>query len=246
MNNSGDKDIFIMAGEILKGAKQDRILKQDILVKKGTTKNTWITIPAYCVEYGRWEYNETFELSSAEKIIPSSIRKKAEIQSTQSSVWKEINLTQADFAGSNNTILKSYENKDMKNSVNNYTKAFKNIPEEQENMIGFVITSGNEIVGIEIFETNNLLREYWDKLLESYAMGDLSKTTPSITKKDIELCLSQIKETIKTKEDTPGTGKFYTFSTNSGKGTALTTYQNSLIHLKFFADNDEIPYSQTW
>jgi len=42
--------LYLMAGEIIKGGKQDRIIGSDVVVLPGEKKN----ISAFCVERGRW------------------------------------------------------------------------------------------------------------------------------------------------------------------------------------------------
>ncbi|MDH5684378.1 MAG: hypothetical protein OEZ20_07935, partial [candidate division WOR-3 bacterium] len=43
--------IFGLAGELILGAKQDRMLKEDVLIPPFSR---WIEIPVYCTEHGRW------------------------------------------------------------------------------------------------------------------------------------------------------------------------------------------------
>jgi hypothetical protein len=50
--NRGDDPVFLMAGEQLVGAKQNRILNASILA----AARGELTIPVSCVEAGRWRY----------------------------------------------------------------------------------------------------------------------------------------------------------------------------------------------
>src|SRR2546425_8855431 len=47
---SGEHDVFIQAGDIVKGGRQDRVVRGDFIASNGS-----IVIPAFCVEQGRWE-----------------------------------------------------------------------------------------------------------------------------------------------------------------------------------------------
>lgn len=51
IENLGDEEIFIQAGDIVKGGKQDRVLSVSMLVPG---KSGAIPISAFCVEQGRW------------------------------------------------------------------------------------------------------------------------------------------------------------------------------------------------
>ena len=49
--NAGDTPVLFVEGEVLRGAKQDRVLCSSVLAAGGETR-----IPVCCVERGRWEY----------------------------------------------------------------------------------------------------------------------------------------------------------------------------------------------
>jgi len=48
--NTSFDTILLLAGEIVKGGKQDRIIGSDVIILPGEKKN----ISAFCVERGRW------------------------------------------------------------------------------------------------------------------------------------------------------------------------------------------------
>ena len=49
-NNVSSDTIFIMAGEVVKGGKQDRVIAQDVVIAPGEK----IDLNAFCVEKNRW------------------------------------------------------------------------------------------------------------------------------------------------------------------------------------------------
>jgi hypothetical protein len=51
IENPGDKDLFIQAGDIVKGGRQDRTLGADFIVPAKSGK---VPIPVFCVEAARW------------------------------------------------------------------------------------------------------------------------------------------------------------------------------------------------
>ncbi len=77
IENTGKEDVFVQAGDIVKGGKQDRVLTVSMLVPANSGK---IEIGAYCVEQGRWSARgreEVSRFSSAEKSVPSRAAKLA-------------------------------------------------------------------------------------------------------------------------------------------------------------------------
>jgi hypothetical protein len=71
--NSGDKSVFLLDGEELVGAKQNRILNLSIFVPE----NSEIDIPVSCVEQGRWRHNSRKFKSSMHAQFAKSRAKKA-------------------------------------------------------------------------------------------------------------------------------------------------------------------------
>jgi len=53
--NQADHPVFVLAGEVIIGGKQDRIIGRNTLIPAKTTQ----AVPVYCVEHGRWQGNST-------------------------------------------------------------------------------------------------------------------------------------------------------------------------------------------
>ncbi|HKK39377.1 MAG TPA: LPP20 family lipoprotein, partial [Cryomorphaceae bacterium] len=53
VRNLSTDTLYLMAGEILVGGKQDRVVAEDMLVPPNTGESK---LPVYCVEKGRWKY----------------------------------------------------------------------------------------------------------------------------------------------------------------------------------------------
>jgi hypothetical protein len=51
VENRGPVHVLLLAGEILEGGKQNRIVVEDVLVPP---RSGPLTLPVYCVEQGRW------------------------------------------------------------------------------------------------------------------------------------------------------------------------------------------------
>ena len=97
MKNKGKVPIFVMTSEVIKGAKQDRMVKHDILIPPN---GEWVKVPVCCVEQGRWKHVSS-EFTSAGKIVPSAIRKASTMSDTmsesQDKVWNSISSMQSNW-----------------------------------------------------------------------------------------------------------------------------------------------------
>lgn len=93
-NNSKTAFVFIMAGDIVKGGKQDRTLQHSLIIEPGSKD---VPVNAFCVEQGRWQprSNETAAQFSTSK--DSLVSKQLKIASrgtkSQQEVWNEVAST---------------------------------------------------------------------------------------------------------------------------------------------------------
>lgn len=77
IQNSGDREVFVQAGDIVKGGRQDRVLAVSLLIPPRSAR---IPIGAYCVEQGRWRkrgVESAAKFQSAASVLPSKAAKLA-------------------------------------------------------------------------------------------------------------------------------------------------------------------------
>ena len=71
VENLSDRQIYIQAGDILKGGRQDRVITSDLILPP---KSGLVAIGAYCVERGRWSRRgkeSAKQFASAKTTLPS-------------------------------------------------------------------------------------------------------------------------------------------------------------------------------
>lgn len=71
IENLGDQDIFVQAGDIVKGGQQDRVVQLDLVLAPRSGR---IPLAAFCVEEGRWSARgreDVKQFSSATTSLPS-------------------------------------------------------------------------------------------------------------------------------------------------------------------------------
>ena len=69
--NTGTQEVFVQAGDIVKGGRQDRVLSVDLLLPPQSGE---VSIAAFCVEHGRWTARgneDGRQFSSASATMPS-------------------------------------------------------------------------------------------------------------------------------------------------------------------------------
>jgi hypothetical protein len=234
LKNSGNKVVFIMTGEMLSGAKQDRMLREDLLIGP---KSEWLRVPVYCVEHGRWiSVSSTFK--SSKECAPNALRQRARITEDQSEVWDAIASSQErlGITSGTSTVHANYEDEEIKKELATYTRHFGQLPELTKNTVGVVVATGNRVICVDVFANNDLITKFWSKLLRSYAMDALSEREPVVRKEDVEDLIRALAKANHVSVGTPGMGNLYRIDTDFGTGTALI-HNDRVVHLDFFVDD---------
>jgi hypothetical protein len=233
LKNAGGKPVLIMTGEMINGAKQDRMLKDDVLIPP---KSEWLRVPVYCVEHGRWVIVSP-AFKSAGLVVPNALRQRARITEKQSAVWDEIAQSQdrLGIVSSTGTAMANYEDEDMRKEIAEYTERFNDIPKLAKNTVGVCVTTGSRVICVDIFANNTLLMKYWNKLLKSYIMDAIHETKSTIHMDEVRRLLNAVTHAQYISIGTPGLGNLFKIETDFGKGSALT-HQKNLVHMDFFPD----------
>ena len=84
VTNTSQKAIFLMAGEVILGGKQDRIISNTTVLEPGTTK---LELAVFCVEKDRWD-GRTAAFKASGKIGHSKLRGRAAYRSEERRVGK--------------------------------------------------------------------------------------------------------------------------------------------------------------
>ena len=90
--NNSDKPLLLLAGEIVTGGKQDRVIAKDRIVPAG---NDPIDLGVFCIEPGRWtEDTATFggsaKAPAQSMMVQPSVRAKAMVDKDQQQVWDSV------------------------------------------------------------------------------------------------------------------------------------------------------------
>lgn len=110
IENLGDLDVFIQAGDIVKGGRQDRVIGVDFIVGKRSGR---VPIPSFCVEQRRWhrrgvESDMVFS-SSASYLSSKSIKLGAKVAASQAQVWDLVAHEQEKLSTAVNSSVSAQE-----------------------------------------------------------------------------------------------------------------------------------------
>jgi hypothetical protein len=200
--NRGKRPLILLAGELVSGGKQDRIIGKDRIVPVGAEP---LPLDVFCVEHGRWSSGSQF--GAAKMMVHPSVREKAAVDQEQSQVWAAVrsgttSRSVGGVAGAapapprisadgiaetvrvdapTESYAKVYQYSRVGRSVEvfadevqrRFARATANL--KGEHLVGVVIAYGGEVAWSDIFASNALFESYWPKLLRSYAVEALAR-----------------------------------------------------------------------
>jgi hypothetical protein len=176
VRNDTGKHVVLLAGEMVRGAKQDRIISFDTVIPPGGKFN----VDAFCVEAGRWtEVSEHF--SYEKEMAPASVRAVAQGKADQGRVWDEVSKVNAECKAVTETdaLTASYDNPEFQADVKKYEQALAGLTKNEE-VVGVIVVAEGAVKAGDVFANHDLFAAVWPGLLTSYAMdaalaGDLGE-----------------------------------------------------------------------
>ncbi len=178
--NNSSHALLLLAGEIVTGGKQDRVIGSDRIVPANAGP---IDLGVFCVEPGRWVASSNKFGSMGAQMAQPSVRTPAMADRNQSEVWANVRASNAKMANN----LSSAEAVSVE-GTSSYAKMFASAPvarivanyggqdSEQailrelggKGAVGVVVAVNGQVLWADVFASTELLSKYWPKLMRSY------------------------------------------------------------------------------
>jgi len=232
VRNNGGSLVFGLSGDMIVGAKQDRMLKEDVLIP---AHSGWLELEVYCTEHGRWT-TTTGSFGTIGKVVPGQLRARADQTESQSEVWAGVAEAKSSLgSGTGGTALRGlYDDPEVQEKAQDYVRELMPVPGTSARTIGVLVAVDNEVLCIDVFASHELLAAMWNKLLNSYAIDAMSRHGSG------RLSLEEARDFIRSLESadiesrsTPGKGRLYRVTTDEGSGSALV-HDGNVVHLDLF------------
>ena len=192
IENLSDQPIFVQAGDIVKGGRQDRTLAVSLLLPP---KSGPIPIASFCVESGRWSKRggeDSHAFASAQTSVPSREMKLAmqaplaapspaalDTGLRQRKVWDGVRQMQTRLsvgtgsdvraAASQSSLQLALENKKLEAMRAAYIGALKGAGDKDGDIIGYVVAVNGKLDSGDVYMSNALFRKMWPKMLAASA-----------------------------------------------------------------------------
>lgn len=196
--NNSRRPLLLLAGEIVTGGKQDRVIAKDRIIP---AESDPVDLGVFCVEPGRWVARSE-KFGGFGGIAQPKVRANAMAKKDQQQVWDAVNQSKAAATetvtvmaqaapptssesisagravaelNSTSSYAQAMDNKEVQKEVDKIARpidrSFQSVIKElrAQNAVGVVVAVNGEILWADVFASTSLLEKYWPKLVRSYA-----------------------------------------------------------------------------
>ncbi|MEL6925169.1 MAG: DUF6569 family protein, partial [Bacteroidota bacterium] len=187
VQNKSDDPVYLMAGDVVQGGRQDRVIAEDAVIAARSFRD----IPVYCVEQGRWSFQNESEnevtpakgsrevaFTGYYNVASNDLRRTVKYEQNQQKVWDKVSeLSSINNASSATSAYAGLEQaEDFKTVRDQYLWFFgdKFDRATEERVVGIVAVSGHKVLGTDLFSHPTLFQKQYKALLHAYAIDAIS------------------------------------------------------------------------
>jgi hypothetical protein len=250
-NLSGDADLYLEAGDIVKGGQQDRVVSTDLILQPKSGK---VPVACFCVEASRWRQRGAEDVTkfdaSPGKAASKEVQLAAQSSRNQALVWRKVaeaqmrlgrSLGKSVQAGESPTSLQlSQEDKKLLETVEHYVQDLAKAPEGRADVIGYAAAINGKVENADIYGSSALFAKLWPRLLGASAIEAVAalqpgkKFEPATSKAVVAMLADAEKGQKKEEKDVAGrvhlttrqSAKHYLFETRDQAQQALPVHKS--------------------
>jgi ARG/rhodanese/phosphatase superfamily protein len=199
--NNSKHPLILLAGEIVTGGKQDRVVGKDRVIP---AESDPVDLGVFCVEPGRWTESSAQFSSMKSQMAQPSVRSKAMVAQNQQQVWDSVGAANGAIQGAlggmvsggpvPSSYAKTFESKSVQKVIadqaapveQSYSSLMKQL--RDQHAVGVVVAVGGQLIWADLFASTSLLEKYWPKLVRSYAAEAI---TSGATAKPVTVAAAQ-------------------------------------------------------
>ncbi|MFL6440087.1 MAG: ARPP-1 family domain-containing protein [Terriglobales bacterium] len=252
--NNSKHPLMLLAGEIVTGGKQDRVVGKDRVIP---AESDPVDLGVFCVEPGRWtEESDHFSTMKSQMAQPS-VRSKAMVAQDQRQVWDSVGVANeaaavgvaGGLAAGRTSYAKTFDDEKVRQAIaeevgpveQSYSSLMRQL--RDQHAVGVEVAVGGRLIWADIFASTALLNKYWPKLVRSYAAEAITThgSAKPITLADAQQFLDRTEGTRQMIESEPGV---YRQSETIAPNFKLFTLASLLpgtgfdLHISKIADGD--------
>lgn len=244
VHNKSERPVLFLDGDILLGAKQNRVINASILVGPRAKLKVLVS----CVEECRWRYNTAcFTISRRFSYSKMRALKNAHVteclmfsgafNADQFAIWDEVERKQREMRVESSTyavndIYKSYEE-----TLGKYCGVFQH----GVSQVGVAVFINGKFACLDALDNPASLQKLYQKLVESYALDALEVTgreKKKVGKGALQELLDRLLAAKVSSYPSAGLGEDLRFRDINLAGSCLVL-GNKVVHLAVFAGKDK-------
>ena len=191
LTNNSERPLLLLAGEIVTGGKQDRVVGKDRIID---ARSGPVDLGVFCVEPHRWTGASSHFGALGFSMAQPSVRSKAMADKDQNAVWDEVAKSKTAVAmlapapaaaalSGTSSYAAAMQNRFVQDQVNSvagpversYDKLLGDL--RAQHAVGAVVAVNGEILWADTFASPALFEAYWPKLVRSYAAEAVAART---------------------------------------------------------------------
>jgi len=230
VDNHGKSHVLLLAGEILVGGKQNRVLREDILLPALSGPRA---LGVYCVEQGRWnEGRRDFESMSS--FAHPGLRREVYDKAEQTRVWSEVARSAGAVAARSPTgsYQQVYEEPAVRRHLDEAERRLD--APAAAGALGAAVFVGTQMTGIDVFRAPDLFAREWRKLLrahavEAYGLPAISPVPEDKLRTELRGLLGAAAMVSGSARGNAGVGQLFEFRLGRYRGAALG-HEGAVVH----------------
>lgn len=229
VENRGKVHVLLLAGEILVGGKQNRVLKEDVLLPPLSGPRN---LGVYCVEQGRWNTGRT-DFESKSTLAAPSLRSRLMEKADQAQVWAEVTKSAraARAASPTGSYQEIYETPEVKEHLRDAERGISATP--PGGALGAAVFTGASMAGLDLFQLASLFGREWPKLLRAYAIETYRQGPQPAEESKLHQSVKDLLESAARAEGnlrgSAGVGHIFEFAAGTRQGAALL-FEARVLH----------------
>ncbi|MDP8979595.1 MAG: hypothetical protein M3O35_03275 [Acidobacteriota bacterium] len=180
-NVSDDTEVYVQSGDIVKGGRQDRTLKNDMILPSKSGK---VALDAFCVEHGRWtgrgaESAAVFN-GASQTVATRELKLAVKSKANQSEVWDQVAQAQSKLshnvagtvraAPSFTSMQLTLEAPAVRQSIDTYISALSKVIDGKDDVVGYAFAINGKVNSADVYASRDLFLKLWPKLLRASAV----------------------------------------------------------------------------
>jgi hypothetical protein len=230
VDNDAASHVLLLAGEIVVGGRQDRVLAVDLLLPPRSGRRR---LDVYCVEAGRWATGGS-NLEARGGFATSGVRGHVLGRDGQQQVWEAVRHSLGQVAAVSRT--QSFHEVFRTRRVHEYVAAIVDaLPKSPAAALGAAVFIGTRLAAVDLFLDPTLFAREWPKLLrahavESYRAADAAATDTAGLRPRVEALIRAAAAAEVVPRATAGLGRMLSFQADGARGHGLV-FDDRLVHL---------------